>query len=114
MIQNKKMILHDLYKLLDEKKGENIKIIDIKGLSIMSDYFVIVSGNNLHHIDALVSHTEKFMKDNGIEMKQREGSGNADWILLDYGDIIIQIFTKDSRIFYDLDHIWADGKVLNQ
>lgn len=97
------------YEALDEKKGEDIRIIDISHISVVADYFVITNGNSGSQIDALVDNVEKKLKEAGYGLKQREGYGRT-WVLLDFGDIIVHIFDKENRFFYNLEHIWNDGK----
>ena len=99
---------------LSDKKGENIRIIDISEISVMSDYFVIASGNNANQIQAMADNVTDVMAQNyEYNHKAIEGYDNANWVLLDYGDIVIHIFDKESREFYDLDHIWKGGKLID-
>ena len=98
------------YHALSEKKGEDIKIIDITGVSVLADYFIIANGNSDSQVNALVDHVEEELHKAGYSLKQREGRSGASWILLDFGDIIIHVFDKENRLFYDLERIWKDGK----
>lgn len=100
------------YNALADKKGEDIRVIDISGISVMADYFVIVSGNNDSQIIALVDSVEEQMYKAGYPLKQQEGGKGGSWILLDYGDVIVHIFDRESRSFYNLEHIWNDGKTV--
>jgi ribosome-associated protein len=95
---------------LNEKKANNIKVIDIRNQSAMCDYFVIADGDNKNQVQAMCSSVEEFMRLAGYEMKNREGYSNGGWILLDYYDIIVHVFSYESRGFYDLEHIWRDGE----
>ena len=100
------------YTVLDEKKGEDIKVIDISNISVIADYFLIASTNNINQLQAISDELqEKFSKE-GIEVKQVEGNRSATWILLDYGDLVIHLFDKEDRLFYDLERIWTDGKIV--
>ena len=94
---------------LDEKKGEDIKVIDIAGVSVLADYFIIANGSNESQVRALVDNVEECLHKAGFVLKQREGYGTASWVLLDFGDIIVHIFDKENRLFYDLERIWRDG-----
>lgn len=96
-------------KALDEKKGEDIKVIDIAGVSVLADYFIIANGSNESQVRALVDNVEECLHKAGFVLKQREGYGTASWVLLDFGDIIVHIFDKENRLFYDLERIWRDG-----
>lgn len=98
------------YNALDEKKGEDIKIIDIAGVSVLADYFIIANGNNGSQVKALVDYVEECLHKAGYPLKQREGYGTGSWVLLDFSDIIVHIFDKENRLFYDLERIWRDGK----
>lgn len=98
---------------LDDKQAEDIKVLDIQEISVLADYFVIAHGNNKNHIQALIDRVEEMLSRNGYEPKQVEGYRSASWILLDYGSIIIHIFSKEDRLFYDLERIWSDGKEID-
>ena len=95
---------------LEDKKAEDIAIIDISEVSVIADYFVIAGGNNKSQIQALSDVVDEKLGRAGLPLKQIEGYNNANWILLDFGDIIVHIFDKENRLFYDLERIWCDGK----
>lgn len=96
---------------LEDKKANDIKVIDISGVSVLADYFIIASGSNRNQVQAMVdSVQEDLFKKAGAEAKQVEGYQTANWILLDYGDIIVHVFDEENRLFYDLERIWRDGK----
>lgn len=98
---------------LEDKKGEDIKVIDITEVSVLADYFVIASGMNKNQVQALVDNVDETLGRAGYECRQVEGYQTANWILLDYGDIIVHIFDSENRLFYDLERIWRDGKTVN-
>lgn len=98
------------YNALDDKKGENTKIINITDLSVIADYFIITGGSNKNQVQALVDNVEEALEKQGVNVKHIEGYSSANWILLDYGDVIIHIFNQEDRLFYDLERIWKDGK----
>ena len=93
-----------------KKKAEDIKVIDISDISTIADYFIIASGKNRSQIQAMCDNVEEAMGRAGVSMKQTEGYKNANWVLMDYGDIIVHIFDTENRLFYDLERIWRDGK----
>lgn len=97
-------------KSLEDKKAEDIKVIDISDISTIADYFIIASGKNRSQIQAMCDNVEETMGRAGVSMKQTEGYKNASWVLMDYGDIIVHIFDMENRLFYDLERIWRDGK----
>ena len=101
------------YKALDERKGEDIKVIDISEVSILADYFIIANGTNDSQVRALVESVEEELGKAGYEVKQREGYGLGNWVLLDFGDIIVHVFDRENRLFYDLERIWRDGKTVD-
>lgn len=98
------------YQALNDKKGEDIKIIDISSVSVLADYFLIANGNSNNQVHALVDNVEEEMHKAGYALKQREGYGSGNWVLLDFGDVIVHVFDKENRLFYDLERIWRDGK----
>ena len=98
------------YNALSDKKGEDIKIIDITGISVLADYFIIANGNSDSQVNALVDNVEEELHKAGYPLKQREGQASGSWVLLDFGDIIVHGFDRENRLFYDLERIWKDGK----
>lgn len=108
-----KEITKIIYNALEDKKGENIKILDISHVSVIADYFVIASGNNINQLQALADNVKEELFKLKLEPKNVEGYRNASWILLDYTDVIVHIFSKDDRIFYDLERIWRDGREMD-
>lgn len=94
---------------LEDKKGHDIRIIDISSVSSMGDYFLIADGSNRNQVQALCDNVEEALHKAGAKLKNREGYANGGWILLDYYDIIVHIFVEEERSFYDLEHVWRDG-----
>ena len=111
-VSTEKMMAQIACKAIDDKKGQDIKIIDIHNVSVIADYFVIASGTNSNQVQAIVDHVEEQLGRAGFEAKQIEGNRNSSWILMDYGDVIVHVFDEENRLFYDLERIWRDGKVL--
>lgn len=109
MNQSKEMV-RIAYHALSDKKGEDIKIIDITGISVLADYFIIANGNSDSQVNALVDNVEEELHKSGYPLRQREGQASGSWVLLDFGDIIVHVFDKENRLFYDLERIWKDGK----
>ncbi len=105
--------LKTVINALQDKKAENIQIIDIHEISTVADYFVITSGSNRSQVQALADNVEEKLAANEIRPKNIEGYNTANWILLDYRDILIHIFDKESRGFYDLERLWRDGKLVD-
>ena len=109
MDQSKKMA-RIAYRALEEKKGGDVKLIST--VSIMADYFLIADGANENQVRAMADNVEEELARAGHPLKQREGYGTGKWILLDFGDIIVHVFDKENRLFYDLERIWRDGKAI--
>ncbi len=97
---------------LSEKKAEDIKVIDISEISTLADYFVIASAANTNQIQAILDELEEDLYKNGYTLEKVEGNRRSSWILMDYKDIIIHLFSKEDRLFYDLERIWQDGKFI--
>jgi ribosome-associated protein len=95
---------------LDDKKAEDIKVIDIREISTIADYFIIASGSNQNQLTAMQDAVDEELHKAGVHVKQIEGNRNSTWILMDYEDIIVHLFSKQDRLFYDLERIWRDGK----
>ena len=98
---------------LEDKKAEEIKTIDISEDSVIADYFIIANGTNRSQIQALSDHVEEMLGKAGVPLRQIEGYQTANWVLLDFHDVIIHIFDKENRLFYDLERIWRDGKLVD-
>lgn len=99
-------------KALREKKAEDIRVIDISEISVLADYFIIANGTNPNQLQAMVDAVDEELTMSGHNARQIEGNQNSSWILMDYGDIIVHVFSKEDRLFYDLERIWRDGKMI--
>ena len=94
---------------LEDKKAVDIRVLDIEKISTIADYFIIASGANRNQVQAMADQVEETLGKVGFEPKSVEGFRNANWILLDYGDVVLHIFDEENRLFYDLERIWRDG-----
>lgn len=97
---------------LEDKKAENVTIIDIHEISVLADYFIIANGTNINQVQAMADNVSEELAKIGQNHKQTEGYQSGNWILMDYNDFIVHVFDKESRSFYDLERIWADGTEL--
>ncbi|MGN1157119.1 MAG: ribosome silencing factor [Agathobacter sp.] len=97
---------------LEDKKAEDIKVIDIHEVSSIADYFIIANGSNQNQLSAMQDAVDEAMYKSGLHARQIEGNQNSAWILIDYNDVIVHLFSKEDRLFYDLERIWKDGKVI--
>lgn len=111
--KNAKEIIISGIKGLEDKKAEDIKIIDISEISVMADAIIIASGNNKNQIQAMSDEVEENLRKNKIHHLSIEGYDNANWILIDYNDVIFHLFDKENRSFYDLERLYRDGVIIN-
>ncbi|MCX7694393.1 MULTISPECIES: ribosome silencing factor [Caloramator] len=100
-------------KTASEKKARDIKILDVKGLSEIADYFVICSGTSTIQVKAIADEIEEKMAEKGYEINHKEGYNSGKWILLDYGEVIAHIFYEEDREFYDLERLWIDAEAIS-
>lgn len=98
---------------LKDRKAEDVTVIDIQDISIVADYFIIADGTNQHQLQAMRDAADEALHKAGLQARQVEGNQKSTWILMDYGDIILHIFSKEDRLFYNLEHIWRDGKIVD-
>ena len=99
---------------LEDKKAEDIRLINISEISVLGDYFIIASGTNRSQIQALADNVQEKLGRAGVLTKTVEGYETANWILMDFGDIIVHVFDKENRLFYNLERIWRDGKMMEK
>ncbi|HEU4962673.1 MAG TPA: ribosome silencing factor [Bacilli bacterium] len=96
-----------------DKKANDIVVLDIEGLSVIADYFVICSGNSSTQVQAIANGVKEKLGKRGIHLKAMEGYDEAKWVLLDFGDVVVHIFRPDEREFYNLERVWGDAKQLS-
>lgn len=111
-MENKKLDI--IVDSCESKKGIDIKVLDIKGMTSVADYFVIVSGNSSTQVSALADEIEFKMEKEGYELYNTEGKNSSRWILLDFGDIIVHVFHKDEREYYNLERLWTKDNNENE
>jgi ribosome-associated protein len=100
-------------KALDDKKAIDIKAIDISNISIMADYFIVASASNQNQLNAMQDEVDRLLYEQGIQAKSIEGNRQSTWVLMDYEDIIVHLFSEEDRLFYDLERIWKDGIIID-
>jgi len=108
-----KEIAYSVTKALDEKKGMNIKLLKIDKVSSLADYFLICTGTSNTHVRTLCDYAEFVLEELGEPMLGREGHRGNSWELLDYGTIVVHVFTEEAREFYNLERLWADAETVN-
>ena len=103
----------EIAKILDSKKGLDVKVIKIGDISVLADYMVIATGNSSTHVKALADYVEYEMDNLGVKVSHIEGHRSDTWILMDYIDVIVHVFNEESRKYYDLDRLWEDGEEID-
>jgi len=106
-------IAHTLVETLDQKKGEDILLLDLIGVCSFADYFVFCSGTSERMLKALADEAQQAVKkQHGINARNVEGTPDAGWILMDYGDVILHLFAPATREYYQLEELWREGNIL--
>ena len=100
-------------KAADAKFGRDITVLNVEELTTLTSYFVIVTGGSQSNVQAICDHVEDKMAEAGAKMINKEGYGNAEWVLLGFDDVIVHIFQGEPREFYKLEHIWKDATVVD-
>ena len=108
-----KEIAYQVTKVLDEKKGMEIKLLKIDRVSSLADYFLICTGTSNTHVKTLCDYAEYTMEQLGEPMLGREGHRGNSWELLDFGTLVVHVFTEEARKFYDLERLWADAETVD-
>lgn len=112
-MQDTREILKTIVTALQEKKGSDIIVLEVKGLTLITDYFVIATGNSRVQVQALARHVEDTLEEQDIRPFRIEGFQEAQWILLDYGAIVVHLFLPEQREYYNLERLWGDAKVVD-
>jgi ribosome-associated protein len=94
---------------ISDNKGDDVRLLDLSQLLVVTDVFVIASGTSTRHVKSLASDTEDALHEIGRKPIRREGTDHGEWVLLDYGDLIIHLFDRETRDYYDLERLWADA-----
>ena len=108
-----KEVAYEVTKALDAKKGMNIKLLKIDEVSSLADYFLICTGTSNTHVKTLCDHAEYTLEQLGEPMLGREGHRGNSWELLDFGSIVVHVFTEEAREFYALERLWADAQQID-
>ena len=106
-------LLQMAYKAADDKHAEDIVVLNMQGISLLADYFMICHGNSDRQVQAIAREIQEKAAENGYEVKRIEGFDSARWILVDLGDVVAHIFHKDERVFYNLERLWGDAPQLD-
>ena len=108
-----KQVAYETTKALDAKKGVGIRLLKIDKVSSLADYFIICTGTSSTHVKTLCDYAELTLENCGETMLGREGHRGNTWELLDYGSVVIHVFTDEARKFYDLERLWADAEQID-
>lgn len=113
MIKEVEQIAVDAAKFADDKKAQDIVVLDISQISVVCDYFVIASGNSSTQVKAIADYIEAKLQEMGSELLRREGIREGRWVLLDFGDVVVHVFQDEERQYYNLERLWGDARVVN-
>lgn len=103
----------EIARLLEEKKGRDVLILNMQEASLMADYFILASANNSRQTKALANYVDEYMTQKDLEALRVEGKGQGSWLLIDYGDLVVHLFTDEMRSYYDLERLWKDADRLD-
>jgi len=106
-------VVKTAYHAIEDKMGGDIVVLDIRDVSIISEYFIIASANNPNQLRAITDHLQDKLNEIGLKMRHVEGVQSARWILLDFGHIIAHLFCKEEREYYRLEKLWGDARQLS-
>ncbi|SCZ77194.1 ribosome silencing factor [Acidaminobacter hydrogenoformans] len=109
-MESNQNLAEEIGRLIDSKKGDDIVILDLRGISSVADYFVIASGNSDRQVVAIADHVEDELAKHGIYSKYKDGMKTGRWVVIDYHDILVHIFHKEERDYYNLERLWNDAK----
>lgn len=110
---NEKELLYTAVKAADDKRAEDIIVLNMKGISLIADYFIICHGNSDKQVQAIAREMKDKVEEMGYSVKRMEGFDEARWVLVDIGDIVAHIFHRDERSYYNLERLWGDAPVEN-
>jgi ribosome-associated protein len=108
-----KEIIKTVVNALQDKLGKELKVIKVGDLTVLADYFILASGNSNTQVKTLADEVEHKLSEKGVAPKRTEGYRGANWIVLDYIDMVVHIFHRETREFYDLERLWQDGEFID-
>ncbi|MCM3663932.1 ribosome silencing factor [Mesobacillus subterraneus] len=106
-------LLMTAVKAADDKRAEDILVLNMKGISLIADYFVICHGNSDKQVQAIAREIREKALEQGYELKRMEGFDEARWVLIDIGDVVVHVFHKEERSYYNLERLWGDAPLEN-
>lgn len=105
--------LQDAVQVVEEKKGRDVILLNLQGISMVTDYFLIVTGNSTTQVKAITDNLSEKLPELGLPVLRIEGLQEAKWVLVDCGDLVVHVMTPDQREFYNLERLWGDAKVVS-
>ena len=108
-----KALAIEIAKILDKKKAHDVRVLKVESLTVLTDYFVIASGTSTTQVASLADEVEFELSQKGLEPYSTEGYDSKNWVLLDYSNVIVHVFVPNTRTYYDLEHLWADGEPID-
>jgi ribosome-associated protein len=109
-LNESKNLAIEIAKILDRKKAQDVRVLKVQDLTVLTDYFVIASGTSTTQVGALADEVDYQLSQKGIKPYATEGFDSKNWVLLDYSSVIVHVFVPNTRTYYDLEHLWADGQ----
>jgi ribosome-associated protein len=109
-LNESKNLAIEIAKILDRKKAQDVRVLKVQDLTVLTDYFVIASGTSTTQVGALADEVDYQLSQQGIKPYATEGFDSKNWVLLDYSSVIVHVFVPNTRTYYDLEHLWADGQ----
>lgn len=110
---NSEQILEVVVRAADDKLAENIIVMDVRGLTSLGDYFVVMNGRNERQMGAIVEGVVQAVHKNNIQVKNQEGKDSGAWTLIDLNDVIVHVFSSDERSYYNLEKLWSDAPLVD-
>ncbi len=108
-----KALAIEIAKILDKRKAQDVRVLKVESLTVLTDYFVIASGTSTTQVGSLADEVEYQLSQKGLEPYSTEGFDSKKWELLDYSNVLVHVFVPNSRTYYDLEHLWADGEPID-
>lgn len=109
-LNDSKTLAIEIAKILDKKKAHDVRVLRVESLTVLTDYFVIASGTSTTQVASLADEVEYELSQKGVQPYHTEGFDSKNWVLLDYSGVIVHVFVPNTRTYYDLEHLWADGE----
>lgn len=112
MNHSSEQAMRGIVDAIEDKKGMDVTVLDLQGVSLVADYFVICHGNSDTQVQAITTEIKKRADDFGLQVKGIEGLSTSRWVLIDLGDIVVHVFHREDRSYYNIERLWSDAKVV--